>query len=175
MGSFMNRFAGLSALFAAAVYAQDFNISTQYHEGGQLLNSRVWYGDGNLYVGAKVPASIQTAFNITIPNVLANPLYIAPVESAVQLPEGTFLAVNNATDAKDPALATQDASALGPEHTLNWVRWGTLLLPHDGTFKLDFNFYLGETDEPGTSVVRWSNAGTDVEGRRVNLTATLTR
>ncbi|RYO74642.1 hypothetical protein DL764_010795 [Monosporascus ibericus] len=121
MGSLLNRFAGLPALFAAAVYARDFNVSTQYHEGGQLFNSRVWYGDGNLYVGAKVPASVQTTFNITM-----------PVKSGVQLPDGTFLAVNNATGAKDPVLATHDASALGPEYTLNWVRWGTLLLPTMG-------------------------------------------
>lgn len=57
--------AVLAIFLATVVAAQKFNISALYAENGKIYQMRAWYGDGNLYVGPRIPAGIQNAFNIT--------------------------------------------------------------------------------------------------------------
>ncbi|RYP89294.1 hypothetical protein DL769_000128 [Monosporascus sp. CRB-8-3] len=112
MGSFLNRSAGLSALFAAAVHEQDFKHLNAIPRGWTTVQlaglvaalrflALLSTAEYALIMGVKITNESRRRI---VPNALANPLYIAPVESGVQLPDGMFLTVNKATDAKDPVL-----------------------------------------------------------------------
>lgn len=64
----MRSFAvGAAALLAGVANAQNFRVTAWVVEvpGEKYWEQRVWYGDGNLYVGAHVPASVQNALNFT--------------------------------------------------------------------------------------------------------------
>ncbi|CAJ2508750.1 Uu.00g137760.m01.CDS01 [Anthostomella pinea] len=111
-----------------------YNISVQYVENGHTVQLRMWYGDGNLYVGPTVPASIQTAFNYTVPDTRADLLYITPSDTTTtasfpNLPDPTFLVLSNAPSASDPLFFTHSVAALGADAMLFWTRYESMLFP----------------------------------------------
>lgn len=110
----------------------------------------------------------------TAPQVLIGPVAPATTDD---LPEGTFVAINNGTGATDAVLFTNDESALGPDHISDWVRWGLYMIPQaqsGGSSPTESHFYLGETEEADTFIVTWRTPGTPDDGlMRVNLTAVL--
>lgn len=59
--------AGAAALLAGVASAQEFRAVAYVVEvpGETYYQQRVWYGDGNLYVGARVPEGVQNALNFT--------------------------------------------------------------------------------------------------------------
>lgn len=58
MVSFTTKVAGATALLAGAVSAQNFRVVAE-------PGWRTWYGDGNMYVGARIPESLENTLNYT--------------------------------------------------------------------------------------------------------------
>lgn len=67
MRSFVTKITGAAAVLAGAAAAQEFRVVGSVYNGvpGEIYTYRTWYGDGNLYVGPHIPASVQTALNFT--------------------------------------------------------------------------------------------------------------
>lgn len=67
MRSFVSKIAGAAAVFAGAATAQEFRVVGSVYTGtpGEIYTYRTWYGDSNLYVGPRVPASVENALNFT--------------------------------------------------------------------------------------------------------------
>ncbi|CAI6090064.1 unnamed protein product [Clonostachys chloroleuca] len=182
MPSIFKKAMAAGAVFSAAASAQNFRVVGQLYTGtpGETITYRTWYGDGNLYVGPKVPASVSNALNFTIPDwtgtqpqVLVGPV---PPATSEDLPDGTFIAINNATGATDPVLLTNDESSLGDGYISKWLRYGTFMVPANpsGTSDTHTFFYLANTEEPGTFQITWRTPGTAEEGlQRINITAVL--
>ncbi|KFA60135.1 hypothetical protein S40285_10849 [Stachybotrys chlorohalonatus IBT 40285] len=165
-------------LMAGVASAQNFRVVADILSSipGQGSQSRTWYGDGNLYVGPFVPATVTNALNFTIPNYSssASQPIVAPLPPATEadLPAGTFFAVNTTAGATDPFVFTNDESTLGEGYVANWLRYGTRLLPNIGS--LESRFYLEPTVQPSTWIVTWRSPGTSTEGlRAIHLLAIL--
>jgi hypothetical protein len=113
-----------------------------------------------------------------VPNINAERIFVEPLPPAEPsvLPEGTFFTVNNSTGASDPVVFTADSSSLAPGHILEWLRYGTFLIPRPVSPGLtDSFFYLGATDQEDTFIVKWKTPGASGsrevdDGQRVNLT-----
>jgi hypothetical protein len=181
MQSFLSTLAAATA-FAAVSSAQTFNVIGQIYTGtpGETYSYRTWYGDGNMYIGTHVPEDVESAFNFTIPDWTGTvpQVLIRPVPPATgdELPEGTFIAINNATGATDPVIFTNDEDSLGEDYIWNWLRYGTFIVPKNpgGSSSTETHFYLAETEEEDTFKVTWRTPGAPVEGlQRINLTAVL--
>lgn len=59
--------AGLVVAMAGAAQAQNFRVIGSIYTGtpGEIYTYRAWYGDGNMYIGPHVPASIENPLNFT--------------------------------------------------------------------------------------------------------------
>lgn len=60
-------FVRSAALLASTVAAQNFRVIGQIYSGtpGETYNYRTWYGDGNMYIGPKIPANLENTLNFT--------------------------------------------------------------------------------------------------------------
>jgi hypothetical protein len=67
MRSLASKIAGAAAVLAGAASAQEFRVVGSIYTGvpGEIYTYRAWYGDSNLYVGPRVPASVGNALNFT--------------------------------------------------------------------------------------------------------------
>lgn len=119
--------------------------------------------------------------NHTVPNVFAEYLYVAtvPLDLPSQLPEDTFLVVNNATGATDRILFTDSVEDLDSDYLVSWLRYGTYLVPRSEVVSTTTHFYLSATEEEGTFVVEWHTPGgparrqLELDGRKIELTSHL--
>jgi hypothetical protein len=55
----------LIALACSCVTGSPYNMTVKWKVGSEDAYGRAWYGDGQLYIGPTVPASVHTAFNFT--------------------------------------------------------------------------------------------------------------
>lgn len=86
------------------------------------------------------------------------------------LPEGTFIAINNATGAEDAVKITHDEASLGEgEWVKEWLRYGTRMIPRNaaGESSTETGFFLEETSAQGTFRVKWRTPGQGGEGEQV--------
>ncbi|KAK6063676.1 hypothetical protein SCUP234_13316 [Seiridium cupressi] len=168
------------ALAGVALAGTPYNLTVNYKINNVDHFDRVWYGDGNLYIGSTVPASIQTAFNFagtcfpllpffdtrtgiltepTVPAVRADLLYIEPTTPGATLPDPTFLTLNNAEGAADPLFFLHSAASVTDDNLIFWFRYANIVFPilNDGTAQS--YFFLDATEAEGTYVVKWKQGG----------------
>lgn len=67
MRSFISQVSSTAVVLAAVAAAQNFRVVGQIYSGtpGDTYTYRTWYGDGNLFVGPKIPASLENTLNFT--------------------------------------------------------------------------------------------------------------
>ncbi|KAI1333477.1 hypothetical protein F5Y15DRAFT_353184 [Xylariaceae sp. FL0016] len=155
--------AGAAMALEQQVMAAPYNISVQYVENGATVQLRTWYGDGHMYVGQAVPAGIETAFNFTVPNQRADLLYITPSDPDPNdrlIPNPTFLVLDDSPGATSPLFFAHSATGLADTDVLLWTRYEFVLFPlTSGNKGLVSRFYLDDTEEEGTYVVKWRAGG----------------
>ncbi|KAK9772761.1 hypothetical protein AB5N19_14228 [Seiridium cardinale] len=157
--SILRAAAACLALAGAALAGTPYNLTVNYKVDNVDHFDRVWYGDGNLYIGTNIPASIQTAFNFTVPAVRADLLYIEPTTPGATLPDPTFLTLNNAEGAADPLFFLHSAASVTDDNLIFWFRYANIVFPilNDGTAQS--YFFLDSTEAEGTYVVKWKQGG----------------
>lgn len=60
----VTKIVGVAALLASVAHAQNFRVVASFNTG-LTTNYRAWYGDGHMYIGPWVPASLENTLNFT--------------------------------------------------------------------------------------------------------------
>ncbi|KAI9903687.1 hypothetical protein N3K66_000216 [Trichothecium roseum] len=169
----LGKISGAATLLAGLASAQNFRVVGEVYNGtpGDIWSLRTYYADGEVYMGQVIPDEVTTALNYTIPDWsgTAPNVVVAAVEPDT-LPEGTFIAINNATGAADAVKIAHDEASLGEgEWVKEWLRYGTRMIPRNagGESSTETGFFLEETSAQGTFKVKWRTPGQGGEDSQV--------
>ncbi|KUI62227.1 hypothetical protein VP1G_09355 [Cytospora mali] len=129
----------IQALHVVLTLADPFNITViEAGTNGGTASYRVWYGDGQAYVGPNVPETVEQAIDITSPGTVDEILYIEATGSSTPtsntaLSQSTsssyFMAINTSSTASDPVYFTDSLSSLPSDAVHRWTAYSGYLLP----------------------------------------------
>lgn len=121
---------------------------------------RVWFGDGNAYVGSTVPPDVKRAFNVTASDTRDNLLFVqvdtdTSSRSTRPLPDPTFLVVQVGSDGGGQVYLAHSAVGLTHDDIFLIGNIEGFLYPWSRSGKAVGEAFLIPTEVDGTSTVRW--------------------
>ncbi|ROW00240.1 hypothetical protein VSDG_03435 [Cytospora chrysosperma] len=124
----------IQALHVLLILADSFNITViEADTNGGTVSYRVWYGDGQAYVGTGIPDTVEQAIDITTTETDTNiPAGLTKSAAGGGTGPSYFMAINTDPAASDPVWFTDSPASLPDTAAHRWVAYGGYLLPVDG-------------------------------------------